>query len=337
MPGREYQAQPSRFGFNGKENDHDVKGFGNQQDYGMRIYDPRLGKFLSLDPISQSYPYLTPYQFASNRPIDGVDLDGLEWELSTTNNHLKQRSEQLRPARPDHGTISVWDPSKRRWTQKWRDSDNFFANVTYDIANGLYTLPQQMTASIRNDDFINNIGGNVHRAHGIEGEKQRLKNFVNGTTVLLPAAPVESKLQGVLANYTDDLILKIENQVTQQVPERVSLISELVEAGIKHSADDIIHIGKNPSGKIIFLEKGNVNAGLEHILSHSDEFVANGIPKSDIGKVVFEAATKGKQVGMQGGTRPIYQVTFKGEVKNIAITIGDNGFIVGANPTTKIK
>jgi hypothetical protein len=34
-----------RYGFNGKENDNEVKGAGNQQDYGMRIYDPRWGSF----------------------------------------------------------------------------------------------------------------------------------------------------------------------------------------------------------------------------------------------------------------------------------------------------
>src|SRR5215510_2541975 len=79
MPGREYQAAPYRFGFNGKENDNDVKGFGNQQDYGMRIYDTRIGRFLSTDPLSIKYPELTPYQFASNRVIDGIDLDGLEY------------------------------------------------------------------------------------------------------------------------------------------------------------------------------------------------------------------------------------------------------------------
>lgn len=81
MPGRKYTAPNSnyRYGFNGKENDNEVKGEGNQQDYGFRIYDPRLGKFLSVDPITDEYPELTPYQFASNRPIDGIDLDGLEW------------------------------------------------------------------------------------------------------------------------------------------------------------------------------------------------------------------------------------------------------------------
>jgi RHS repeat-associated protein len=82
LPGRKYlapNANKPRYGFNGKENDNDVKGDGNQQDYGMRIYDPRLGKFLSVDPITADYPFLTPYQFASNRPIDGIDLDGLEY------------------------------------------------------------------------------------------------------------------------------------------------------------------------------------------------------------------------------------------------------------------
>jgi RHS repeat-associated protein len=67
-----------RYGFNGKEGDDEVKGDDNQQDYGMRIYDPRVGRFLSVDPIAREFPMLTPYQFASNRPIDGIDLDGLE-------------------------------------------------------------------------------------------------------------------------------------------------------------------------------------------------------------------------------------------------------------------
>jgi RHS repeat-associated protein len=53
-----------RYGFNGKENDNDVKGEGNQQDYGMRIYDTRLGRFLSVDPLTRKYPYYSPYQFS---------------------------------------------------------------------------------------------------------------------------------------------------------------------------------------------------------------------------------------------------------------------------------
>lgn len=84
MPGRKYTAGSLyRYGFNGKENDNDVKGEGNLQDYGMRIYDTRLGRFLSEDPITNEYPWLTPYQFAANSPIWAIDIDGLEPDKDT--------------------------------------------------------------------------------------------------------------------------------------------------------------------------------------------------------------------------------------------------------------
>jgi RHS repeat-associated protein len=67
-----------RFSFNGKENDNEVKGEGNQQDYGFRIYDPRLGKFLSVDPLAKQFPWYTPYQFSGNKVINSIDMDGAE-------------------------------------------------------------------------------------------------------------------------------------------------------------------------------------------------------------------------------------------------------------------
>ncbi|MDB5137943.1 MAG: hypothetical protein JWP37_4546, partial [Mucilaginibacter sp.] len=80
MVGRKYSAPASRYryGFNGKENDIEVKGEGNQQDYGMRMYDPRLGRFLSEDPLVKKFAMLTPYQFSSNSPLRFLDLDGKE-------------------------------------------------------------------------------------------------------------------------------------------------------------------------------------------------------------------------------------------------------------------
>jgi RHS repeat-associated protein len=67
------------FGFNGKENDDDVHGAtGTFQDYGMRAFDTRLARFFTIDPIAFRFPMLTPYQFASNSPIQAIDLDGQE-------------------------------------------------------------------------------------------------------------------------------------------------------------------------------------------------------------------------------------------------------------------
>ncbi|MDO6433979.1 RHS repeat-associated core domain-containing protein [Flavitalea sp. BT771] len=85
MPGRTFSSGGYRYGFNGKENDNEVKGIGDQIDYGMRVYDPRVGKFLSVDALTRQYPELTPYQYTGNNPIAGVDLDGNEfifWYLS---------------------------------------------------------------------------------------------------------------------------------------------------------------------------------------------------------------------------------------------------------------
>lgn len=80
MPGRTFSADEYRYGFNGKEKDPEgLGGGGSTYDYGFRIYNPGIGKFLSVDPLTKEYPMLTPYQFASNRPIDGIDLDGLEY------------------------------------------------------------------------------------------------------------------------------------------------------------------------------------------------------------------------------------------------------------------
>ena len=47
-------------------------------DYGFRNYDPQIGRFPQLDPLTDDYPELTPYQYASNEPIANVDMDGLE-------------------------------------------------------------------------------------------------------------------------------------------------------------------------------------------------------------------------------------------------------------------
>ncbi len=90
QPGRKYTAGTGyRYGFNGKENDNEVKGEGNQQDYGLRIYDPRLGKFLSVDPLTKKYPMLSTYQFASNSPIAGIDLDGGEFKYYALDRNQK--------------------------------------------------------------------------------------------------------------------------------------------------------------------------------------------------------------------------------------------------------
>ena len=76
----------NRYAFNGKEMDDQgewgstgANGQSNSMyDYGFRIYNPGIARFLSVDPLSPDYPWYTPYQFAGNSPVLNIDLDGLE-------------------------------------------------------------------------------------------------------------------------------------------------------------------------------------------------------------------------------------------------------------------
>ena len=85
MPGRKYSSSSSsyRYGFNGKEQDKETTGT-TTYDYGFRIYSPALGRFLSVDPLTRTYPWYTPYQFAGNKPIWATDVDGLEENTTST-------------------------------------------------------------------------------------------------------------------------------------------------------------------------------------------------------------------------------------------------------------
>ncbi|MFM2394947.1 MAG: hypothetical protein RLZZ546_2930, partial [Bacteroidota bacterium] len=81
MPGYNFSAGDGyRYGFNGKEKDDEVKGSGNSLDFGARIYDSRLGRFLSVDPLANTYPWNSPFAFAENRVLDGIDVNGEGWD-----------------------------------------------------------------------------------------------------------------------------------------------------------------------------------------------------------------------------------------------------------------
>jgi RHS repeat-associated protein len=115
MPGRKLSGG-YRFGFNGKENDNEVKGEGNQQDYGMRIYDGRIGKFLSVDPITNKYPFLTPYQFSSNNPVLCIDIDGLEGDPFSIGRAVSSNREweaNLRKTDPQNAEKKIYEANKQ--------------------------------------------------------------------------------------------------------------------------------------------------------------------------------------------------------------------------------
>lgn len=77
MPGRKYNIGDYRYGFNGKEADRKKEWASLvHYDYGFRIYNPALGKWLSVDPLSRKNQSISPYAQTDNNPVLFLDPDG---------------------------------------------------------------------------------------------------------------------------------------------------------------------------------------------------------------------------------------------------------------------
>ncbi len=117
LPNRSGSVGSYRYGFNGKEKDDEVKGQGVQYDYGFRVYDARLGKFLSTDPLFKGYPWYTPYQFAGNNPVWAIDIDGLEELRVTKTKHvIKSVIIQSNGERPQGDVMIIVNGKKKKVT-----------------------------------------------------------------------------------------------------------------------------------------------------------------------------------------------------------------------------
>lgn len=101
--------------FNGKENDSKIKGEGNSLNYTFRMHDPRVGRFLSLDPLAPQYPHNSPYCFSENRVIDGIELEGLGVGITISTKPLGEMelriigSEELKRLLPSKISVSLYE------------------------------------------------------------------------------------------------------------------------------------------------------------------------------------------------------------------------------------
>ncbi len=77
--GSNYYNSPYKF--NGKELDEET-GF---YYYGARYYDPRISIWQSVDPLAETMPFASPYNYCLQNPINLVDPDGkkpTDWYLN---------------------------------------------------------------------------------------------------------------------------------------------------------------------------------------------------------------------------------------------------------------
>lgn len=117
------------------------------------------------------------------------------------------------------------------------------------------------------------------------------------------------------------------------------LIQKVIDKGFKISPEKVLEIGKRPNRQIVWIEKGTLSgkpSGLAHILEHEGEFKTIGVSKENIPSFIIDAVTTGQHVGHQGNgpsPRDVFKTKVDGHDAYIAVTISNNGYIVGANVT----
>ena len=174
LPGRNFSSDSYRFGFQGQESDKEINGERNSYAFEYRMHDPRVGRFLSLDPLGGSYPWNSPYAFSENRVIDRIELEGAETDvpayfytntgwttaISTTSTNAiteQQAIQQLElmklppppPPPPPQATIGVPDRERIRMAQSVQLAENI------GLADGLRAVTgRDHTGEVSNGDRI---------------------------------------------------------------------------------------------------------------------------------------------------------------------------------------
>jgi RHS repeat-associated protein len=104
LPGRN-TGENYRYGFNGMEEDNETKGEGNSYTTEFRQYDPRIGRWLSLDP--KTHHEYSPYSAFDNNPVYYVDPDGRDIILAGTNDEKKASLAELQKLTNDKLTYDL--------------------------------------------------------------------------------------------------------------------------------------------------------------------------------------------------------------------------------------
>lgn len=141
MPNRSFNADGQRHLYHGMEQDMEVSGSGNSYTTEFRQYDPRLGRWKSLDPLARKYPHQSPYAAFNNNPIYFNDPLGLEGEPVTQTEEVtitgKDKSTKLEPKAPNWITGGGDDPVALKGDKAPGNRRHFIINEEmYTVKNG---------------------------------------------------------------------------------------------------------------------------------------------------------------------------------------------------------
>ena len=288
MVARTYaSSQQYRYGFNGKEQDSDLDG-GTTYDYGFRIYNPNIARFLSVDPLMKDYPWYTPYQFAGNMPINCIDIDGLEPEsMIDKNGKLTEPMVSVLNAaflwEKASLTNATWRPyTYDANTRAWASITDIPAGSAASTGMGT-TVVHDADASRSDVEWFSLIAHEQSHEHDIyhdgatffvveylaEGAAKKYRDISTEETAYKYGSSGNTGLSQELLNYNSGEFMKILNDplktVTQKSMEAESLGARFRrDVVLQKEINNYSSLLSSAEAKLTSIEKNGVGPGVDN-------------------------------------------------------------------------
>ena len=209
MPGRDYNSDTYRYGFQGKEKDDELKGNGNSYDFGARMLDTRVGRWLSIDPLAEKFPSVNPYNAMDNNPINMIDPDGAKVDMTNAlkadytsydedaERRIKRKKEDMNLLMSDlqeETGLTLYIDDKNLLQYRKREENN--PDIAYDVVNGMINTKgsecarKMLISAINNNETLNiafktTNGSNASEEGSVILDVNQIHEFIAGTSNLL--------------------------------------------------------------------------------------------------------------------------------------------------------
>lgn len=162
LPDRHSSSDKYRYGFNGMEKDDELKGLGNSYTTHFRQLDPRIGRWLSTDPVIKEY--ITPYNAFSNNPLMFIDPRGDDDYFDSKGNYLGSDNKRT------SNIIVLRDMVPLVFFEKLYDLDGSSFSINPEKANNFN--PTDLTSFnyevVTNQNMLENVGNHYLNQMGLD-------------------------------------------------------------------------------------------------------------------------------------------------------------------------